>query len=229
LFSRNIGPVPRVACADNGVDTMRTTTAYFAGVGTVAVAIAAGLGGGLLFANIVAPHGSKYAAEPTKLEQRMSARTIPMTSAPSEPAPPAVVQPSASTTPVIAAAPTQIEAQPQKQSPAEQQASNATPPQPATSPSQAAAPTEPAAREPAPPRAAFAKARDSDVKRTATEKRHTDRDQKWVDRRRMRQPREQELEAVERAVRDDTEPRQAFATEAVRLDMPRVQLFGDDW
>jgi hypothetical protein len=46
---------------------MRTTTAYFAGVGTVAVAIAAGLGGGLLFANMVAPHQPKYAAEPTKL------------------------------------------------------------------------------------------------------------------------------------------------------------------
>lgn len=49
---------------------MRTTTAYFAGVGTVAVALAVGLGGGLLFSSIVAPHQPKYAAEPTKLEQR---------------------------------------------------------------------------------------------------------------------------------------------------------------
>lgn len=55
---------------------MRTSTAYFAGVGTVAVAIAAGLGGGLLFANIVAPHEPKYAAEPTKLDQRMAVRSI---------------------------------------------------------------------------------------------------------------------------------------------------------
>jgi hypothetical protein len=58
---------------------MRTSTAYFAGVGTVAVAIAAGLGGGLLFANIVAPHEPKYAAEPTKLEQRMAVRSIAVT------------------------------------------------------------------------------------------------------------------------------------------------------
>ena len=60
---------------------MRTTTAYFAGVGTVAVALAAGLGGGLLFSNIVAPHQPKYAAEPTKLEQRMADRRIAVTSA----------------------------------------------------------------------------------------------------------------------------------------------------
>ena len=84
---------------------MRTTTAYFAGVGTVAVAIAAGLGGGLLFSNIVAPHQPKYAAEPTKLEQRMADRTIAVTSAPSEPAPyHAAAQPAAAT-PVVAAAP----------------------------------------------------------------------------------------------------------------------------
>ena len=80
---------------------MRTTTAYFAGVGTVAVALAAGLGGGLLFSNIVAPHQPKYAAEPTKLEQRMADRRT-VTSAPSEPAPSA--QPAAST-PVVAATP----------------------------------------------------------------------------------------------------------------------------
>ena len=34
---------------------MRTSTAYFAGAGTVVAAIVAGLGGGLLFANIVHP------------------------------------------------------------------------------------------------------------------------------------------------------------------------------
>lgn len=56
---------------------MRTTTAYFAGVGTVAIAIAAGLGGGLLFSNIVAPHQPKYATEPTKLELRMAERSMP--------------------------------------------------------------------------------------------------------------------------------------------------------
>src|SRR5260221_9402193 len=113
-FSRNIGTVQRVACADNdGADTMRTTTAYFAGVGTVAAAIAAGLGGGLLFANIVAPHEPKYAAEPTKLEQRMAARSILVTSAPSEPVPYLAATQPAATPPVVAAAP-----QPQAESPA---------------------------------------------------------------------------------------------------------------
>ena len=62
---------------------MRTSTAYFAGVGTVVVAVAAGLGGGYLAANIVNPH------EPgiSKLERRMSAEPISATTAPSEPVP----------------------------------------------------------------------------------------------------------------------------------------------
>ena len=62
---------------------MRTSTAYFAGVATVTIAIAAGLGGGYLAANIVSPH------EPTvsKLERRMSAQPIPATTAPSAPVP----------------------------------------------------------------------------------------------------------------------------------------------
>jgi hypothetical protein len=89
---------------------MRITTAYFAGVGTVAVAIAAGLGGGLLFSNIVAPHEAKYAAEPTKLEQRMGARSIPVASAPSEPTPYLAATQPAAATPVVAAASAQTEA-----------------------------------------------------------------------------------------------------------------------
>src|SRR5205814_3388299 len=39
--------------------TMRTTTAYFAGVGTVVAAVAVGLGSGLLISNIVSPHEPK--------------------------------------------------------------------------------------------------------------------------------------------------------------------------
>ena len=49
---------------------MRTTTAYFAGVGTVIAAVVAGLGGGLLISNIVSPHEPK--TEISKLELRMS-------------------------------------------------------------------------------------------------------------------------------------------------------------
>jgi hypothetical protein len=232
-FSRNIGVIQRVACADNGADTMRTTTAYFAGVGTVAVAIAAGLGGGLLFANMVAPHEPKYAAEPTKLEQRMSARSIPVTSAPSEPVPYLAATQPATTAPVVAAAPAQTEPQTQPSPPVvappaeAKTASNAAAAEP--SPPQAKPPAEPAAREPAAsPREAFAKARDADIKRAATEKRRSERHRQWADKRRDRQPREQELEAVEQSVREATEPRQAFVAEPVQFDAPRIRLFGDD-
>lgn len=218
---------------------MRTTTAYFAGVGTVAIAIAAGLGGGLLVSNIVAPHQPKYAAEPTKLEQRMSDRS---TSAPSELTPYlAATQPSA-TNPVVAAAPAPTEPQtppspPAAAPPAEpKSASNtATAEQPvSSSPPRVQRPVDPAARElaarePAPsPREAFAKARDADIKRAATEKRRAERHQQWADKRRDRQPRAQELEAVEQSVRDATEPREAFMAEPARLDVPRIRLFGDD-
>ena len=212
---------------------MRITTAYFAGVGTVAVAIAAGLGGGLLFSNIVAPHEAKYAAEPTKLEQRMGARSIPVASAPSEPTPYLAATQPAAAAPVVAAAPAQTEAptpSPAAAPPAEPKtASNAAAAEQVTPPPKAPQPAEPAAREPvASPREAFAKARDADIKRAATEKRRAERHQQWADKRRDRQPREQELEAVEHSVREATEPRQAFVAEPARLDTPRIRLFGEE-
>ncbi len=46
---------------------MRTSTAYFAGVGTVVVAVAAGLGGGYLAANVANPPTQTI----SKLERRM--------------------------------------------------------------------------------------------------------------------------------------------------------------
>ena len=52
---------------------MRTSTAYFAGVGTVIAAVAAGLGGGYLAANIAHPPVQAV----SKLERRMSAEPIP--------------------------------------------------------------------------------------------------------------------------------------------------------
>jgi hypothetical protein len=48
---------------------MRTSMAYFAGVGTVVVAVAAGLGGGLLMGNIMNPHEREIG----KVEQRRTA------------------------------------------------------------------------------------------------------------------------------------------------------------
>ena len=57
---------------------MRISTAYFAGVGTVIVAVSAGLGGGYLAANIA--HSPSQAV--SKLERRMSAEPISVTTAP---------------------------------------------------------------------------------------------------------------------------------------------------
>jgi hypothetical protein len=64
---------------------MRTSTAFFAGAGTVLAAIAAGLGGGLLIADMVSPHSSRQ--EMTRLERRISPEPIPVSNAPSEPVP----------------------------------------------------------------------------------------------------------------------------------------------
>ena len=62
---------------------MRTTTAFFAGAGTIAVALAAGLGGGLLISNIVSPHAPRHGAELSKVERRTT-DPIPAANAASE-------------------------------------------------------------------------------------------------------------------------------------------------
>ncbi len=96
---------------------MRMSTAYFAGVGTVIVAVGAGLGGGYLAANITSPPTQAV----SKLERRMSAEPITVSTAPAEPVP----HVAATTKP--AAAP----AQEQTQQPQTQQQPN-TQPQPQT-------------------------------------------------------------------------------------------------
>lgn len=233
---------------------MRTSTAYFAGLGTVVVAVAAGLGGGYLAANIVNPH------EPgvSKLERRMSATPLPA-AAPSEPVRIAATT-VAATNPIAAspvAAPPQTEPQQTaaSQASAPQASALQTPPksEPQTTASNAATPAEEKTANNAPrtvqpvlakpaeqaseklmvektaaPQEAYARARDADIKRAAVEKRRAERRQRWEERRRFRQPREQELEAVEEKVREVTEPRHAFAVERVRTESPRIRLFDLD-
>jgi hypothetical protein len=75
------------------------------------------------------------------------------------------------------------------------------------------------------PENALAKARDADAKRVV-EKRKAQRRQQWVEKRRQRQ--QQELQAVEERVREETEPRQVFAAEPVRIEMPQIRLFGPE-
>src|SRR6185503_5525752 len=88
---------------------MRISTAYFAGVGTVIVAVGAGLGGGYLAANVTNPPTQAV----SKLERRMSAEPITVATAPAEPVPHV-----AATNPAAAA---QEQTQPQQQTPQPQQ------------------------------------------------------------------------------------------------------------
>jgi hypothetical protein len=223
---------------------MRISTAYFAGVGTVIVAVAAGLGGGYLAANVANPPSGV-----SKLERRMSAEPITVAAVPAQPVPraaatspaPAPAQPQPQTE---AAAPSGNAAPPINNVRAEEKPANnvaavqpvQAQPQPAKSTEQKSA--EQTGEKAAPPRDAFARARDTDVKRADAEKRRAERRQLWAERRRVQQPREQELEAVEERVREVTEPRririreeggprEMFA-EPARADTPRLRLFDQD-
>jgi hypothetical protein len=232
---------------------MRISTAYFAGVGTVIAAVSAGLGGGYLAANITSPPTQMI----SKLERRMSAEPITVSTAPAEPVPHA-----AATNPAAAPAQEQTQQRPQTQqqpqieaaassaNPAraeEKPANNVAAAQPVQPPPQPSKPAEQAEEKTAAPRDAFARARDADIKRADAEKRRAERRQQWADKRRLKQPREQELEAVEERVREVTEPRRirireegeprdSFAeprrrdmfAEPARSEMPRIRLFDQD-
>ena len=224
---------------------VRTSTAYFAGAGTVVAAVVAGLGGGLLFSNMVNPPSPK--TEMTKLEQRMSSKPIPVVNAPSEPVSYlAATQPAASG-PITVATPAEkqqssetVSAAPTRTQPAEAPA-----PQPAAPVTQAATSEQTKASETKAPETrapetrttedALAKARGADVMRDADvrreakraeEKRKTERRQQWTERRRNLRRQDQELRDVEQKVREETEP--AFAAQPVRMETPRMRLFDNE-
>ena len=226
---------------------MRTSMAYFAGVGTVIAAVGAGLGGGYLAANIAHPPTQAV----SKLERRMSAEPIAVSTAPAERVPHAAA--TAATNPVPAPALEQPQQQPQQQSqpqtqaaapstnapPAEEKtANNVAAVQPVQSLPQPSKPVDQADEKTAAPRDALARARDADIKRADAEKRRAERRQQWADKRRLKQPREQELEAVEERVREVTEPRRIrireeggprdLFAEPVRSETPRIRLFDQD-
>src|SRR5262245_16990139 len=90
---------------------MRVATAFFAGVGTVVVAIGAGLGGGLLLGDIMSPQQPKHpSSEVTRLEQRSSPQPITAMNGASQPAVPQV----AATVGEASAQPQQQQQQPQQ-------------------------------------------------------------------------------------------------------------------
>ncbi|MCA6126397.1 hypothetical protein J6500_31605, partial [Bradyrhizobium sp. WSM 1704] len=169
---------------------MRTSTAYFAGVGTVVAAIAIGAGGGFTIARIMNPHDAKQ--EVSQADRRTGGEQAKLPTASSQPPVLPRDMSQAPTKPVtVAPAP-----QPQQPQPGQSDLVAATPPEPAAAPDrtqQASSPapgTQTAAREPSATseiRNANARAREADVRRATAEKRRAERRQRWAERRRMRQ------------------------------------------
>jgi hypothetical protein len=207
---------------------MRASTAYFAGAGTVVMAIVAGVGGGLLIADIISPKSPKQGTEMTRLERRMSPEPIQAAPGPSEPVQYLAAPQLSALGAAVAAAPAQAQTEAgNSQSAGAQPAETAAAAQPDAPAPQAATPAaQPVAHEQAAaPENALAKARDAEMKR-AVEKRKLERRQQWAEKRRQRQ--QQELRAVEERVREESGPTQVFAAEPVRIEMPQIRLFGQE-
>ena len=226
---------------------MRAATAYFAGVGTVAVAIAAGLGGGLLLGDIMSPQQAKYpSSEVTRLEQRSPQQPIQAANGAAQPVrymaatqatSTVAEQPAPSSQPPQA--PQQQQAQPLLQQASTQPAEPPKQPERSTSAQPVSAAVPPADRtmtRPS-PEESFARARDADVKneaRRAEDRRRAERRQHWADKRKWRQRQDDDLRDVEAAVREDTEtrspgrsePRTLFGREPA-FGTGRMTLFDD--
>lgn len=202
---------------------MRTSTAFFAGAGTVAIAVAAGLGGGLMIAEGMHPRSQA-------LEQARLARSVPEAPSPSPTATSYLAATQAAAITPVKVAPAATETRPvtpvsTDPSPATQAAAAD-----ATAASSAPAVTQTATAEDVQDKAA-AKPEEADLKsrgverKRAAEQRRAERHRQYVERRRQR--REQDLRAVEQAVREDTTPR-AYAAQPVGMEGPRFSFFGDD-
>jgi hypothetical protein len=225
---------------------MRASMAYFAGAGTVIVAIAAGLGGGLMISDIVSPSGTRT---PSKLEQRAATQqalpspqpppsTSVTASAPQAPVP-YLAATQAATTTAVASAPSNS---PQ---PATASNSAAPPAAPATAKTDMAASTDatkPAQAQTSQPPAqlasrnqtsspdnAYAKAREAELMQLEEKKRteRLERHQQWMTRR--SQLREQDRsQRHDHDVRDVDGPDESVSREVIvrRDDGGREDLFG---
>ncbi|MCA1478100.1 MULTISPECIES: hypothetical protein [unclassified Bradyrhizobium] len=223
---------------------MRASTAYFVGAGTIVAAIAIGLGGGIVAGNIMNPVASKQGPDTSKMAQRAATPTPASTNAPSE----RVNYLSGSQAfGAMIAAPAQAEAKPEPvkpdtpttqanvaPAPQPSQAAAVEPPKSAAAP-QAARPAEQqASTEPSSsPNNAYAKARDSDVKRAASERRRAERRERWAERRyyyEAREPRglrdRTDWDDVARNIREDSDARDHAGRS--RSGFPQIRLFGPD-
>ncbi|MCA1374907.1 MULTISPECIES: hypothetical protein [Bradyrhizobium] len=223
---------------------MRASTAYFVGAGTIVAAIAIGLGGGIVAGNIMNPVASKQGPDTSKMAQRAASPTPVSTNAPSERV---NYLTGSQAFGAMIAAPAQAEAksEPAKPdtpttqanvapAPQPSQAAAVEPPKPAAAP-QAARPAEQqASTEPSSlPNNAYAKARDSDVKRAASERRRAERRERWAERRyyyESREPRglrdRTDWDDVARNIREDSDARD-YAGRS-RSGFPQIRLFGPD-
>lgn len=221
---------------------MRASTAYFVGAGSIVAAIAIGLGGGIVAGNIMNPVAPKQGPDTSKMAQRAEAASPATTSAPSERV--RYLTGSQSFGAVIAApAQAQGEAKPDAQA-TQASAEPAAPPPPQTtaaveppkpglaSPPQATKPVEQRAstESASSPDNAYAKARDSDVKRAASERRRAERRERWAERRHYDQRdarggRDQtDWDDVARNVRADSDTRDVV----IRRPRGGFTLFGPD-
>jgi hypothetical protein len=159
---------------------MQTSTAFFAGAGTVAVAVVVGLSGGMLVANLMSPKTSGQ--EVAKLERRTAPQSQPAPSA--QPNSYLAATEAASKAPVVvekAPSPPQSAAEQAQPSPAPSPAAIAAAPQPTNPapPTASSAATGPAQSKMSEP--ALAKARDSDVKARDGDQKVRDADSKTRD------------------------------------------------
>ena len=225
---------------------MRASTAYFVGAGTIVAAMAIGLGGGIVAGNIMNPVAPKQGPDTSKMAQRAEAAKPAMTDAPSERL---QYLTGSQAFGAMIAAPAQAEAKSEPAKPDRQasqanaeppapqpsQAAAAEPPKPApASPPQVAKPAEQQAstEQPSSPDNAYAKARDSDVKRAASERRRMDRRERWSERHRYdsRDPRDMrdrtDWDDVARNIREDSHARDYAGRP--RGGFPQIRLFGPD-
>lgn len=220
---------------------MRASTAYFVGAGTIIAAIAIGLGGGIVAGNIMHPVASRQGPDTSKMAQRTEGATPATTNAPSERV---NYLTGSQAFGAMIAAPARAEARSDTQTtqanaeppaPQPSQAAAVEPPKPvpaasaqAARPAEQQASTEPSSSS----NNAYAKARDSDVKRAATERRRAERRERWAERRHyeLREPRGMrdriDWDDVARNVREDSDARD-YAGRS-RSGFPQIRLFGSD-
>jgi hypothetical protein len=236
---------------------MRASTAYFVGAGTIVAAIAIGLGGGIVAGNIMNPVASKQGPDTSKMAQRAESAGAPVaTNAPSErvnyltgsqafgamiAAPAQAEAKSEAAKPEVArpdARPAQVNAEPPAPPPS--QAAAVEPPKEQSKPAVASSPKaakpgeQQAAIDPASsPDNAYAKAKDSDVRRAASERRRIERRDRWAERRQYYEGREQrgmrdrtDWDDVARNIREDSDARDYAGRP--RGGFPQIRLFGPD-